>query len=553
MKTIRFLTRHLSTSTPTSKLRDHYSFQPPPYLSSDPQKTKSSPNPNKKQKPRYRPPSSLDQIKPKHSDLPFDFRFSYTESSPSVRPIGLREPKYSPFGPGRLDREWTGVCAPAVDPKVKSVEGTEDPELEAKRKLLRGRIQGAPLTEAERKYLVEKCQRNRTKRQINLGRDGLTHNMLNDIHNHWKFAEAVRIKCLGVPTVDMKNVCTQLEDKTFGKVIQRQGGTLILYRGRNYNCKNRPEIPLMLWKPQEPVYPRLIKTTIDGLSIEETKEMRKRGLAVHALTKLAKNGYYSSLVPMVRDAFLVSELVRIDCTGLEKSDYKKIGCKLRDLVPCILVTFEKKQIVVWRGKDSKPPEDGDGEFFDDPSCDMERSETYREPCPDRILDDIGGAFGMGVVGGAAFHFIKGTYNSPGDARLIGGTQAVRMNAPRVGGSFAVWGGLFSTFDCTMVYLRQKDNPWNSIIAGAAMVGLLSMRQGLGAASRSAAFCGVLLALIEGVDSLTQGSSSSSSPSGSWFGGLFGGGRKQQSTASSGSKTEVLESFGAAAVPSFEYK
>lgn len=295
-----------------------------------------------------------------------------------MRPIGLREPKYSPFGPGRLDREWTGVCAPAVDPKVKSLEGTEDPNLEAKRKLLRGRIQGAPLTEAERKFLVEKCQRNRNKRQINLGRDGLTHNMLNDIHNHWKFAEAVRIKCLGVPTVDMKNVCKQLEDKTFGKIIQRHGGTLILYRGRNYNRKKRPVIPLMLWKPQEPVYPRLIKTTIDGLSIEETKEMRKRGLAVPALTKLAKNGYYGSLVPMVRDAFVVSELVRIDCMGFERSDYKKIGCKLRDLVPCILVTFEKEQIVVWRGQDYKPPEDGhfftDREFFDDPGCDMERSD-----------------------------------------------------------------------------------------------------------------------------------------------------------------------------------
>lgn len=44
-----------------------------------------------------------------------------------------------------------------------------------------------------------------------IGRDGLTHNMLNDIHNNWKTVEAVRIKCLGVPTVDMKNVCKQLE------------------------------------------------------------------------------------------------------------------------------------------------------------------------------------------------------------------------------------------------------------------------------------------------------------------------------------------------------
>lgn len=65
----------------------------------------------------------------------------------------------------------------------------------------------------------------------------------------------------------------------------------------------------------------------------------------------AKNGYYGSLVPMVRDAFLSCELVRIDCQGLEKSDYKKIGCKLRVMVislmplhncPCVLKS--KKQM-----------------------------------------------------------------------------------------------------------------------------------------------------------------------------------------------------------------
>ncbi|TKY44564.1 Mitochondrial import inner membrane translocase subunit TIM17-2 [Spatholobus suberectus] len=128
---------------------------------------------------------------------------------------------------------------------------------------------------------------------------------------------------------------------------------------------------------------------------------------------------------------------------------------------------------------------------------MGTPETSREPCPDRILDDIGGAFGMGAVGGSAFHFLKGLYNSPKGDRLVGATQAVRLNAPRVGGSFAVWGGLFSAFDCTMVYARQKEDPWNSIVAGAATGGFLSMRQGLAASARSAAFGGVLLALIEG--------------------------------------------------------
>ncbi|PRQ45439.1 Mitochondrial inner membrane translocase subunit Tim17/Tim22/Tim23/peroxisomal protein PMP24 [Rosa chinensis] len=213
---------------------------------------------------------------------------------------------------------------------------------------------------------------------------------------------------------------------------------------------------------------------------------------------------------------------------------------------------------------------------------MGTPETSREPCPDRILDDVGGAFGMGAVGGSAFHFIKGIYNSPKGARLVGGSQAVRMNAPRVGGSFAVWGGLFSTFDCTMVYLRQKEDPWNSIIAGAATGGFLQMRQGLGATARSAAMGGVLLALIEGAGIMLNkimseqqqqqqmvmedpgaglpgmpqmggppGSEESSSV-GSWLGGLFGK-AKEPEPAGSGSETKVLESFDAPPVPSFEFK
>ncbi|XP_047976304.1 CRS2-associated factor 1, mitochondrial [Salvia hispanica] len=370
--------RSLSTNaaSPSSKLHSVYNFIPPPSLHPHPPDNSPNSKPvpesrtRKRSKPPHRPPSSLDQPdRPIKSELPFDFQFSYTESNTKVRPIGLREPKYSPFGPGRVDRVWTGVCAPAVDPKVGSAG--VDGELEEKRREMREMVQGDPLTNAERKAIVERFQRPKAKMQINLGRDGLTHNMLDVIHNHWKHAEAVRIKCMGVPTVDMKNVCAQLEDKTFGKIIHRHGGQLILYRGRHYKPSKRPVVPLMLWKPQEPVYPRLIKTTIEGLSIEETKEMRKRGLSVPALTRLAKNGYYGSLVPMVRDAFLSDELLRIDCKGLPRSDYKKIGCKLKDLVPCILVTFEKEQIVIWRGRNYKPAEGGyfltERESFDNPN------------------------------------------------------------------------------------------------------------------------------------------------------------------------------------------
>lgn len=212
---------------------------------------------------------------------------------------------------------------------------------------------------------------------------------------------------------------------------------------------------------------------------------------------------------------------------------------------------------------------------------MGTPETSREPCPDRILDDIGGAFGMGAVGGSAFHFLKGLYNAPKGDRLLAASQAVRLNAPRVGGSFAVWGGLFSTFDCSMVYLRQKEDPWNSIFAGAATGGFLSMRQGLAASARSAAFGGVLLALIEGAGIMLNKFLSAQQPmpiiideplpsnglpaqhvplpsdseaqsTQSWFGGFFG--KKDEPVSSTGgSETKVLESFDAPPVPNFEYK
>lgn len=43
----------------------------------------------------------------------------------------------------------------------------------------------------------------------------------------------------------------------------------------------------------------------------------------------AKNGVYCDLVKNVREAFEACELVRISCQGLNGSDYRKIGAKLK--------------------------------------------------------------------------------------------------------------------------------------------------------------------------------------------------------------------------------
>lgn len=67
----------------------------------------------------------------------------------------------------------------------------------------------------------------------------------------------------------------------------------------------------------------------------------------------AKNGIYIDLVKDVRDAFEECHLVKINCEGMHASDYKKIGAKLMELVPCVLLSFDKEQILMWRGNEWK--------------------------------------------------------------------------------------------------------------------------------------------------------------------------------------------------------
>lgn len=217
--------------------------------------------------------------------------------------------------------------------------------------LSRKEIIGEPLSKAEIKALVQPLLAD--NRQVNLGRDGLTHNMLELVHSHWKRQRVCKVKCKGVPTVDMNNVAKCLEEKTGGKIIHRVGGVVYLFRGRNYNYRTRPKYPLMLWKPATPVYPKLIQDAPGGLTKQEADELRRKGKSLLAICKLAKNGVYDNLVNEVRHAFEGSQLVKVDCRGLEPSDYKKIGAKLMELVPCVLLSFDDEQVLMWRGRDWK--------------------------------------------------------------------------------------------------------------------------------------------------------------------------------------------------------
>jgi import inner membrane translocase subunit TIM17 len=106
---------------------------------------------------------------------------------------------------------------------------------------------------------------------------------------------------------------------------------------------------------------------------------------------------------------------------------------------------------------------------------------------------------MGAGGGAVWHSVKGFRNSPRGARISGMATAVKARAPVLGGNFAIWGGLFSCFDCSIAALRKKEDPWNAILSGALTGAVLSARGGRKSMVRNFVVGGAILAVIEGLN------------------------------------------------------
>lgn len=124
---------------------------------------------------------------------------------------------------------------------------------------------------------------------------------------------------------------------------------------------------------------------------------------------------------------------------------------------------------------------------------------WRDPCPFRIVEDMGGAYALGLVGGTIFTVGKGSYTAPAGFRnrFMGAWHNTRLRAPRYGTNFAAWGFCYSSSECMMIHLRGKEDPINSITAGFLSGAMLAARQGRGAMIFSGIFGGIILAVIEG--------------------------------------------------------
>merc|ERR1712189_109112 len=75
-------------------------------------------------------------------------------------------------------------------------------------------------------------------------------------------------------------------------------------------------------------------------------------------------------------------------------------------------------------------------FESDFDCltEMSRHDFTRDPCPWRLVEDMGGAYSMGLVGGGIWAGGKSIVRR--EFRYL--ARNVRQNAPRTAAGFAVW-------------------------------------------------------------------------------------------------------------------
>jgi len=128
---------------------------------------------------------------------------------------------------------------------------------------------------------------------------------------------------------------------------------------------------------------------------------------------------------------------------------------------------------------------------------MGRHKNEREPCPWRVVDDLGGGFCFGMVIGTVWHGFAGLRHAPSGSRLKSSASRIASRVPVMAGGFAMWAMTYSLYECAFSSARGKEDMWNPIMSGAMTGGTLALRAGPRVAAGQFVLGGAILAGIEG--------------------------------------------------------
>ncbi|KAF7002207.1 hypothetical protein CFC21_017718 [Triticum aestivum] len=284
----------------------------------------------------------------------------YLETSPET-PIPSPAPSADAPSPGeifvptpaQLPRHRVGST---LDPSWSTGDGEADA---ARRRQRRGRDAAAaptPPSAAELTLPRDELRRLqgvgiRLRKRLKVGKPGVTEGIVNGIHERWRNAELVKIRCDDISAMNMRRTHEVLERKTGGLVIWRSGSTIILYRGTNYKYP--------YFHDQQKMDDCLKdESSEQSSSDDDDDDDEDLGFLSVEQCSSEEDGRSSNLQGLAASMIKLWERCEVAKIAMKRGlciDSELVSEELKGLTGGTLLSRDNESIVLYRGKDFLPP------------------------------------------------------------------------------------------------------------------------------------------------------------------------------------------------------
>lgn len=98
-----------------------------------------------------------------------------------------------------------------------------------------------------------------------------------------------------------------------------------------------------------------------------------------------------------------------------------------------------------------------------------------ETCPNKIIDDFGFCYALGMGLGTVINGARGLIAGPKNKKMVTMVEMLKRRVPAMACGFGLWGGAFGFAQCVLLYVMPSDSIANQAISGGFAGGLLNIR------------------------------------------------------------------------------
>lgn len=104
-----------------------------------------------------------------------------------------------------------------------------------------------------------------------------------------------------------------------------------------------------------------------------------------------------------------------------------------------------------------------------------RGTAEGEVCPQRIVDDFGICYALGIGLGTLVNGVRGAWSGPKKRKMATAVEMIKRRVPQFACSFGLWGGAFGLAHCLLIMNFDYDGILFQALSGGFAGGILNIR------------------------------------------------------------------------------